>query len=508
MQRALDLVGQQLDVLPAKSVAGTLELYAVSDLHTDYAANLEWVQQLDMTTRGNSSSSSSTSSTSRVLIVAGDVSDDIGILRATLEALTAKFTAVAFVPGNHELWVKGATEHAASLRNGGATDSIAKLHAVLQLCEDLGVITQPMQLGGLLLVPLLAWHHASFDRESDIEAIPRASAMTIADYAACKWPHDFPNAGQLGSSDTAAWFDAANESLQQPGWSLLQQALQGEPRLDTVSFSHFLPHQHLLPEKRMLSYPNLAKAVGSDFLWQRLQQLQPHMHVFGHSHFAWDMELQGIRCVQAPLCYPAERLHRLKSVILHNTLPASSSSSSGSDKNGHKQPHPLHVGLQDHYAQHVEWLPAKIYQAEYTAELRQQQHEFAAGDDRSASLQESCGSLQESGSGRPDGWQLQHGGIPLLHRSQLHSMQQQQQQQQQQSGAASFAGKHPAGCSSAAHYEIASWQPSWCSNLGGMWSEYYKVTAREPDNVQLAPWVLKRYRKYKRLSERLKGGSV
>jgi hypothetical protein len=36
-----------------------------------------------------------------------------------------------------------------------------------------------------------------------------------------------------------------------------------------------------------------AKAVGSDFLWQRLQQLQPHMHVFGHSHFAWDMELQG-----------------------------------------------------------------------------------------------------------------------------------------------------------------------------------------------------------------------
>jgi hypothetical protein len=53
-----------------------LELYAISDLHTDYAANMEWVQQLDMSSRGGSSSSSSS-----VLIVAGDVSDDIGLLR-------------------------------------------------------------------------------------------------------------------------------------------------------------------------------------------------------------------------------------------------------------------------------------------------------------------------------------------------------------------------------------------------------------------------------------------
>lgn len=33
--------------------------------------------------------------------------------------------------------------------------------------------------------------------------------------------------------------------------------------------------------------------MGSDFLWSRLQQLQPHLHVFGHTHFAWDMQLAG-----------------------------------------------------------------------------------------------------------------------------------------------------------------------------------------------------------------------
>ncbi|KAF6257221.1 hypothetical protein COO60DRAFT_31162 [Scenedesmus sp. NREL 46B-D3] len=140
---------QQLDGQPAQSVAGTLELFAISDLHTDYPANMEWVQQLDMTSRaGSNSSSSSSSSSSSVLIVAGDVSDDMGRLRATLEALTSKFSAVAFVPGNHELWVKGASEQATALRNGGATDSVAKLHRVLRLCKELGVITQPTQLGG------------------------------------------------------------------------------------------------------------------------------------------------------------------------------------------------------------------------------------------------------------------------------------------------------------------------------------------------------------------------
>lgn len=40
-------------------------------------------------------------------------------------------------------------------------------------------------------------------------------------------------------------------------------------RPPVISFSHFLPRQELLPEKRMLYIPNLAKAAGSDFLYSR-----------------------------------------------------------------------------------------------------------------------------------------------------------------------------------------------------------------------------------------------
>lgn len=57
--------------------------------------------------------------------------------------------------------------------------------------------------------------------------------------------------------------------------------------------------QALLPEKRYLYYPNLAKAVGSDFLAARVAQLQPDLHLFGHvrSHL-WHV-LWLLACVAA-----------------------------------------------------------------------------------------------------------------------------------------------------------------------------------------------------------------
>ncbi len=65
--------------------------------------------------------------------------------------------------------------------------------------------------------------------------------------------------------------------------------------------------QELLPEKRMLRHPNLAKAVGSALLARRMEQLRPDVHVFGHTHFSYDTRLHGTRYVQWPLGYPAEQ---------------------------------------------------------------------------------------------------------------------------------------------------------------------------------------------------------
>ena len=53
------------------------------------------------------------------------------------------------------------------------------------------------------------------------------------------------------------------------------------PHDATVQTGPRMPVQELLPEKRLLRHPNLAKAVGSDPLAARIAQLQPDCHIFG-----------------------------------------------------------------------------------------------------------------------------------------------------------------------------------------------------------------------------------
>ncbi|EFJ47257.1 hypothetical protein VOLCADRAFT_105217 [Volvox carteri f. nagariensis] len=387
-------------------------------------------------------------------------------------------------------------------------DSLEKLAVVMEVCEQLGVWVTPVRLGRLVVLPLLAWHHKTFDTEPDIPGIPRASALTISDYARSIWPERIllelqavrqqpedrmaqqqqqqqqqekmppaavagaatapasgPGAatrldgsdrsggaaalaadwrdGGHGSDAVAAWIDLLNEApyghrrgcsrriasngssstdratsgsqytesgasghaaatdggglldgteggrtatretsternlVGRPGGfcgtgpsqdgsdmpqqrtsegcglpvqlehqrtqlspeqAVEEQIPSGGPEVlagaggkqggaggdDVISFSHFLPLQELLPEKRYLTFPNLAKAVGSRFLAERVRRLRPHLHLFGHTHFAWDAVHDGIRFVQAPLAYPSERRFRLRSLVMAAAAAAES----------------------------------------------------------------------------------------------------------------------------------------------------------------------------------------
>lgn len=90
---------------------------------------------------------------------------------------------------------------------------------------------------------------------------------------------------------------------------------EGSPRAEPlVTFSHFLPRIELCPEKRFLMYGELMKVVGSNPLGRRVAQLQPDVHLFGHTHFGWDAEIDGVRYVQAALGTPRERRHRMGSL--------------------------------------------------------------------------------------------------------------------------------------------------------------------------------------------------
>jgi hypothetical protein len=188
--------------------------------------------------------------------------------------------------------------------------------------------------------------------------------------------------------------------------------------------------QELLPEKRFLFYPNLAKAVGSAPLAARLAQLSPDVHLFGHTHFAWEARL-GVdggktRYIQAPLCSPRERQRRLMTVGFETSMAQAEADPAGAT-----------------------WLPLCVYQG------------------------------------------LADGRVPALEQEQQHSGQQQQEtqqldmQQQQQSTQQlhALAGE---GWEALRHGVAAP-------PLDAHWSSHYASNARQPEVVQMAPWVAKLY---------------
>ncbi|KAL1498917.1 hypothetical protein AB1Y20_013439 [Prymnesium parvum] len=283
-------------------------VYAVSDLHTDYAENLAWVDRL-----------CSRRHLRDVLLVAGDVSDTLPLFQQTMATLALKFGLVFFVPGNHDLWLR---------RDGSeGKDSLRKLWRIERACEAAGVKTTPQRVrmcgGSVSICPLLSFYHESFDTEPAISRLRLPSvARVMADYRACHWPPPL----RMGSEDLARLFDRINER------QLARSAAQAENNAwltplrswddahgegaALLSFSHFLPRIELIPEKRFLFYPDLMKAVGSAPLGARLKSLRPHAHVFGHTHFGWDGEVEGVRYIQAPLGTPKERRQRMRTLAI------------------------------------------------------------------------------------------------------------------------------------------------------------------------------------------------
>merc|ERR1712224_266673 len=86
-------------------------------------------------------------------------------------------------PGNHELWLRREERET-------FPDSLAKLDHILGLCCKLGVLTEPRKVGDVTVVPILSWHHSSFDTEPDIEGyedIPPAH-IVMRDFHLCRWP--------------------------------------------------------------------------------------------------------------------------------------------------------------------------------------------------------------------------------------------------------------------------------------------------------------------------------
>jgi predicted phosphodiesterase len=239
-----------------------MRVFAVSDVHVDYAENLHWILQL-----------SEQDYQQDILILAGDVSDDMALLAQVFESLARKFRQVLFVPGNHELWVQ----------NEQHDSSLDKFLAINALCAACGVDTSLVEYEAVSFVPLLSWYDFSFG-EPD-----RHLKRAWRDFRACRWP------AHLNDNNAVAdYFHQKNIPL------------LGTENNTVISYSHFLPRIDVMPERIPQERRRVYPVLGSDGLGEQVRRLNPDIHVYGHSHVNQSIELDDIKYVNNAFAYPGE----------------------------------------------------------------------------------------------------------------------------------------------------------------------------------------------------------
>lgn len=239
-----------------------MRVFAISDLHVDFAENWKALQQLSLYDYKNDTA-----------LIAGDIADDLAVIAKTLALMRARFSHVFYVPGNHELWTRRDDCH-----------SLDKLQSILRLCDNLGVRARPARAGELWIVPLLSWYEAAFDKE---QSASTEELEGWADYYFCKWP---PWMGSV-----AEYFLNANAPN--------IRSYDGP----VITLSHFLPRRDLLPETAKLRFKGLPQVAGCAALDQQIRAVASVLHVFGHSHISCDRLIDGVRYVQSVLGYPSEK---------------------------------------------------------------------------------------------------------------------------------------------------------------------------------------------------------
>lgn len=262
-----------LVLAPLPSLEFLMRVFALSDIHIDYGENRRWLHRLSQWDYKDD-----------VLVLAGDISHDWRLLQEAFRALRARFRAVGFVPGNHDLWVRG----------GKNLDSFDRFYALQTLARDWGLATELFHMDGLVVVPMLGWYDFSFGKPS------RSLRRAWADFYACRWPRG------LDTQDVARLFLEMNHSsLERPPGKV-------------VSFSHFVPRKDLMSVATSLLTRRLIPVLGSALLGEQVAYLRPDVHVFGHSHVNRKVHKHKTLFVNNALGYPREHYisaRRLRCVL-------------------------------------------------------------------------------------------------------------------------------------------------------------------------------------------------
>jgi len=256
------------------------------------------------------------------LIVAGGFGGSPNDLHTCFQIMSTRVSDIHFVPGALELHIKSDADF------NDLPDDERRYHNSLEkakylmssFCKYAGVTATPKayDCGGeaVWVVPILSHCAPSFDAEPDVgDSASGVEAIKASrDFVNCVWPKDLDPM----TDDVANAMDGLNDWLRgqmaEDDRVALEKVLKATPAermaaaTHVVTYSHFVPRPDLIPEKRFLPSPEMAKQMGSNVLKKRVASIRPDVHVFARSCFGWDATLGGVRYVSAPLATLEQRL--------------------------------------------------------------------------------------------------------------------------------------------------------------------------------------------------------
>ena len=287
-----------------------VDVYAVSDVHTDVHANDEWMRSyVERAKRRNARDRRS------VIVVAGDVATKLETVKSTLRALRGAFDEVHYLPaGNHELWC--AENEAWAMGTKYPNDSIGKLWRLIDACTECGACCSPRRLSETLVTtPIYGWYDDDFCE--DARRRGSYSALEANFDAACKWPVWIRRDPDASARDSHS--DGIETFMRDVNRIARDRFLATDATAETttaprvvITYSHFIP----LPQLYDRGNPALRHVMGSKRVdadvraWSASASsasADASIHVFGHSHLNVDRVIRGVRYVQCALGYPYER---------------------------------------------------------------------------------------------------------------------------------------------------------------------------------------------------------
>ena len=262
-----------------------MRIFAISDIHVDFQENQKWIDALsDFEYKDD------------VLLLAGDVCHNLDRLKETLLQIRFKFHRIFFVPGNHDLWLRGELFQ----------NSLEKFEAIIGFCKKNDITISPEKIDNIWIVPLFSWYTQP-DNGDDSLYWPKPgedeSNRMWSDNYFIKWPN-----GKFPKSASQYFYEINS--------ALLTENYSGA----VISMSHFIPRKEMmfgqyppiLDPDRIKKYDrspefNFSRVAGSNLIEEQIRQVGSRLHVYGHQHINRDREIDNVRYVAHCLGYPNER---------------------------------------------------------------------------------------------------------------------------------------------------------------------------------------------------------